>query len=271
MGDKRFTDQGRQLVAQAQVEAIKRCHEYIGTEHLLLAMLADGLPGVSVGVRVLQKLGCDSEKLRQKIDERIKPGIPPENTIGRLPLTPRAKMIFEFAIWEAEAMKHDYVGTGHMLIGLIREKDGVAGSVLISSGCVYEVVVKEVKEMLQDGDGAGGETFLVQASFRPGPQISAPAPSTSIPSPAATKIGTTITIERCRVELEPHIDVFHVSVVQNGGSWDETFGSEELLRAFLRGVQAGRGGMDYVPMPEIPRGTQVVLTVSQRASDPSGS
>ncbi|MDP1661988.1 MAG: Clp protease N-terminal domain-containing protein, partial [Phycisphaerales bacterium] len=148
---ERFTDRARKVMALANQEAQRFNHEYIGTEHILLGLVKEGS---GVGANVLKNLDVDLRKVRLEVEKLVKPG-PEMVTMGRLPQTPRAKKVIEYAIEEARNLNHNYVGTEHLLLGLLREHDGVAAQVLMNLGLKLEQVREEVLNLL--GAGPGGE------------------------------------------------------------------------------------------------------------------
>jgi len=147
---ERFTDRARKVMALANQEAQRFNHEYIGTEHILLGLVKEGS---GVGANVLKNLDVDLRKVRLEVEKLVKSG-PDMVTMGKLPQTPRAKKVIEYAIEEARNLNHNYVGTEHLLLGLLREHDGVAAQVLMNLGLKLEEVREEVLNLL----GAGSET-----------------------------------------------------------------------------------------------------------------
>jgi ATP-dependent Clp protease ATP-binding subunit ClpC len=147
---ERFTDRARKVMALANQEAQRFNHEYIGTEHILLGLVKEGS---GVGANVLKNLEVDLRKVRLEVEKLVKSG-PDMVTMGKLPQTPRAKKVIEYAIEEARQLNHNYVGTEHLLLGLLREQDGVAAQVLMNLGLKLEEVREEVLNLL----GAGAET-----------------------------------------------------------------------------------------------------------------
>ncbi|MHC4125470.1 MAG: ATP-dependent Clp protease ATP-binding subunit [Planctomycetota bacterium] len=146
---ERFTDRARKVMALANQEAQRFNHEYIGTEHILLGLVKEGS---GVGATVLKNLDVDIKKLRLEVEKLVKSG-PDMVTMGKLPQTPRAKKVIEFAIEEARSLNHNYVGTEHILLGLLRESEGIAAQVLMSLGLKLEDIRQEVLNLL----GAGVE------------------------------------------------------------------------------------------------------------------
>jgi ATP-dependent Clp protease ATP-binding subunit ClpC len=147
---ERFTDRARKVMALANQEAQRFNHEYIGTEHILLGLVKEGS---GVGANVLKNLDVDLRKVRLEVEKLVKSG-PDMVTMGKLPQTPRAKKVIEYAIEEARNLNHNYVGTEHLLLGLLREQDGVAAQVLENLGLKLEEVREEVLNLLGAGEGA---------------------------------------------------------------------------------------------------------------------
>ncbi|MCE7975248.1 MAG: ATP-dependent Clp protease ATP-binding subunit [Leptolyngbya sp. PLA1] len=166
---ERFTDRARKVMALANQEAQRLNHEYIGTEHVLLGLVKEGS---GVGANVLRNLDVDLRRVRLEVEKLVKAGSEMV-TLGRLPQTPRAKKVIEYAIEEARNLNHNYVGTEHLLLGLLREHDGVAAQVLINLGLKLEDVREEVLNLL--GASSSGE------QREPGP--GAGEPESSITGP----------------------------------------------------------------------------------------
>ena len=157
---ERFTDRARKVMALANQEAQRFNHDYIGTEHVLLGLVKEGS---GVGANVLKNLGVDLRKVRLEVEKLVKSG-PEMVTMGKLPQTPRAKRVIEYAIEEARNLNHNYVGTEHLLLGLLREQDGVAAQVLMNLGLKLEDVREEILNLL----GAGVEPEDASAMAGPG-------------------------------------------------------------------------------------------------------
>jgi ATP-dependent Clp protease ATP-binding subunit ClpC len=134
----RFTDRARKVMNLAKQEAQRLNHEYIGTEHILLGLIQEGS---GVAASVLKNLGIDLKKIRAEIEKIVK-GSPTMVTMGTLPFTPRAKKVLELALEEASQLGHNYIGTEHLLLGLIKENEGIAARVLLNLG----VKLEEVRE-----------------------------------------------------------------------------------------------------------------------------
>ena len=144
---ERLTDRARKVMALANQEAQRFNHEYIGTEHILLGLVKEGS---GVGANVLKALEIDLRKVRLEVEKLVKSG-PEMVTMGKLPQTPRAKKVLEYAIEEARHLNHNYVGTEHLLLGLLREQDGVAAQVLMNLGVKLEEGREEVLNLLGAG------------------------------------------------------------------------------------------------------------------------
>jgi len=161
---RRFTQRARNAVIHAQEEARQLNHPAIGTEHILLGLLKEG---EGVGARALLNMGVDLEKVREEITRLIGiDGINAERAAGDLPITPRAKKVFNLAFDEARLQGVNYVGTEHLLLALIREEEGVAGQVLISMGVRLDQVREQVM-LLLGGEASAG--FNVNPQEQPGP------------------------------------------------------------------------------------------------------
>jgi ATP-dependent Clp protease ATP-binding subunit ClpC len=144
---ERFTDRARKVMQLANQEAQRFSHEYVGTEHLLLGLIKEGN---GVGANVLKNLGVDLRETRVEVEKVVQAGTEMVS-MGKLPRTPRAKVVIENAIDEARKLNHYYVGTEHLLLGLIRERETVAGEVLSRLGLEAETVRAEVEALLRNG------------------------------------------------------------------------------------------------------------------------
>jgi len=152
---ERFTDRARKVMQLANQEAQRFNHEYIGTEHVLLGLIKEGS---GVAANVLKNLDVDLRKIRLEVEKLVQSG-PDMVTMGKLPQTPRAKKVIEYSMEEARHLNHNYVGTEHILLGLLREQEGVAAQVLMNLGLKLEEVREEVLNLLGhglEGDEAGG-------------------------------------------------------------------------------------------------------------------
>ena len=151
---ERFTDRARKVMQLANQEAQRFNHEYIGTEHVLLGLVKEGS---GVAANVLKNLDVDLRKIRLEVEKLVQSG-PEMVTMGKLPQTPRAKKVIEYSMEEARNLNHNYVGTEHILLGLLREQEGVAAQVLMNLGLKLEEVREEVLNLLGHGlDGEEGE------------------------------------------------------------------------------------------------------------------
>src|ERR671925_454923 len=151
---ERFTDRARKVMQLANQEAQRFNHEYIGTEHVLLVLIKEGS---GVAANVLKNLDVDLRKIRLEVEKLVQSG-PEMVTMGKLPQTPRAKKVIEYSMEEARHLNHNYVGTEHILLGLLREQEGVAAQVLMNLGLKLEEVREEVLNLLGHGiEGGEGE------------------------------------------------------------------------------------------------------------------
>lgn len=141
---ERFTDRAREVMQLANREARRFHHEYLGTEHILLGLIKQG---TGTGANVLQNLGVDLRNIRLEVEKMVAAGADSVHT-AKLPQTPRAKTVIEYAIQESRSLSHTYVGTEHILLGLARESEGVAARVLVNLGVTLEDVRREVRILL---------------------------------------------------------------------------------------------------------------------------
>src|SRR6266508_3824123 len=156
---ERFTERARQVVVLAQEEARQLKHNYIGTEHILLGLLREE---EGLAARVLESLDITVERVRAQVVRIVGSG--EEVTSGQIPFTPRAKKVLELALREALSLGHNYIGTEHILLGLVRENEGVAARILLDFDADAEKIRNEIIRMLsgpgrrqQGGGGAPGE------------------------------------------------------------------------------------------------------------------
>ena len=141
--DHRFTARAIKVLELAQYEARALEHNYVGTEHLLLGLIHEG---EAVAARALMSLGIDLATVRNRVEAMIGPEN--DNAGNAFVYTPRAKRVMELASEEAQSLNHNYIGTEHILLGLIRENEGIAAKVLISLGADLDIVRETVIEML---------------------------------------------------------------------------------------------------------------------------
>src|SRR6187431_1022391 len=154
---ERFTERARQVVVLAQDEARALKHNYIGTEHILLGLLREE---EGLAARVLEQLDITVEEVRAQVAHIVGQG--DEVTTGQIPFTPRAKKVLELALREALSLGHNYIGTEHILLGLVRENEGVAARILLDFDADAEKIRNEIIRMLsgpggrRQGQGGGG-------------------------------------------------------------------------------------------------------------------
>ncbi|MFI5239669.1 MAG: Clp protease N-terminal domain-containing protein, partial [Gemmatimonadales bacterium] len=145
MNGYNFTERVRKVLAMAREEAARLHHEYVGTEHILLGLIREG---EGVAAAVLQNLSIDLDDIQQKIEETVKKGKAATATGPDLPYTSRAKKVLELAMAEARELNHSYVGTEHLLLGLLREEKGIAAQVLTDAGINLDEARKETLRLL---------------------------------------------------------------------------------------------------------------------------
>jgi ATP-dependent Clp protease ATP-binding subunit ClpC len=143
---ERFTDRARRVVVLAQEEARMLDHSYIGTEHILLGLVREG---EGVAAKALESLGISLDAVRQQVEEVIGRGL--QAPSGHIPFTPRAKKVMELSLRESLQLGHTYIGTEHILLGLIREGDGVAAQVLVGLGVDLNRARQQVTQLLTGG------------------------------------------------------------------------------------------------------------------------
>jgi ATP-dependent Clp protease ATP-binding subunit ClpC len=186
----RFTERARKVIILAKEEARRFNHDYIGTEHILLGLVREG---EGVAAAVLQKMGVSLENIRLEIEKLVQPG-PATQIIGDIPFTPRAKKALELAAEEARALGHNYIGTEHILLGLIREGEGIASQVLLNLGMDLNTVRSEVMELLGSSLPGGAAPVGAQAKTK---------------TPALDAFGRDLTALARENKLDPVIDRHH--------------------------------------------------------------
>ena len=149
---ERFTDRARRVIVLAQEEARMLNHNYIGTEHILLGLIHEG---EGVAAKALESMGISLEDVRKEVEELIGPGSQPPS--GHIPFTPRAKKVLELSLREGLQMGHKYIGTEFLLLGLVREGEGVAARVLVKLGADLPRVRQQVIQLLSGYEGGNGE------------------------------------------------------------------------------------------------------------------
>jgi ATP-dependent Clp protease ATP-binding subunit ClpA len=169
-GLSNFTPRAQQAMALARKEADRFNHNFLGTEHLLLGLIK---LGQGVAVNVLQKMGLDLETVRMEVEKQVGTG-PDQKMIGNIPYTPRVKKVLALATKEAKALNHTYVGTEHILLGLLREGDGVAAHVLKNLGVDIERTRQEILKELDPN--------FLPADDRPEPRLQLRTSNSQLPT-----------------------------------------------------------------------------------------
>ncbi|MBF0494821.1 MAG: AAA family ATPase, partial [Candidatus Omnitrophica bacterium] len=157
MAFSKFTERARKVILLAKDEAKKFNHDYIGTEHILLGLIKEG---EGVAAAVLNSLGLDFDNIREETEKLVQYGAGP-TTPGDIPFTPKAKKVIELAMDEARNLGHNYIGTEHLLLGLIREGEGIAAQVLLNLGLDLKLVRDEVLNLL--GSSVPGYTMGIDS------------------------------------------------------------------------------------------------------------
>ena len=148
---ERFTERARQVVVLAQGEARALKHNYIGTEHILLGLLREE---EGLAARVLESLDITVEEVREQVKRLVGEG-DEEIVTGQIPFTPRAKKVLELALREALSLGHSYIGTEHVLLGVVRENQGVAARILLDFDADAETIRNEIMRVLSGPGGPG--------------------------------------------------------------------------------------------------------------------
>jgi ATP-dependent Clp protease ATP-binding subunit ClpC len=233
---ERFTDRARKVMQLANQEAQRFNHEYIGTEHILLGLVKEGS---GVAATVLKNLDIDLRKIRLEVEKIVQIG-PGEVTGGKLPQTPRAKKVIEYSIEEARALNHNYVGTEHLLLGLVREVDGVAGQVLMNLGASCEALRSETLKLLDQQDRIHLKKERVTKTVTNG----ATTPPLDFVGRGLTEMAQRGTLAPV-VMREPEIErVFHVLACQDRHHGllvgEPGSGRRSLVHAFAHTIARGR-------------------------------
>src|SRR5512135_2594688 len=192
-----FTPRAQQVLALARKEADRFNHNFVGTEHLLLGLIK---LGQGVAVNVLQKLGLDLEIVRAEVEKQVGTG-PDQKMIGNIPYTPRVKKVLALAAKEAKALNHTYVGTEHILLGLLREGDRVAARVLKNLDVDIEQTRQEILKELDPNFASQEES----ASSGEVPEKPAPEKKGEIKTPALKAFGRDLTEIARKGEMDPVI------------------------------------------------------------------
>ncbi len=191
-----FTPRAQQVLALARKEADRFNHNFVGTEHLLLGLIK---LGQGVAVNVLQKLGLDLETVRLEVEKQVGTG-PDQKMMGNIPYTPRVKKVLALAQKEAKALNHTYVGTEHILLGLLREGDGVAAKVLKNLDVDIEQTRQEVLKELDPNFTASDESAPGEA-----PEKAVPEKKGEVKTPALKAFGRDLTDIARKGEMDPVI------------------------------------------------------------------
>jgi ATP-dependent Clp protease ATP-binding subunit ClpC len=184
---ERFTDRARRVVVLAQEEASRLVHNYIGTEHILLGLVREG---EGIAARALESAGIGLDAVRQQVEEIIGRGQEPPS--GNVPFTPQAKKVLELSLRESRRLGHNYIGTEHILLGLIREGNGVAGQVLVKLGADLKRLRQQVIQLLAEPPA--------EEPGHPAEEPGHPAP----PDPAERYRQLAGEVERLRALLRQH-------------------------------------------------------------------
>src|ERR1043165_7803451 len=198
----RFTDRAKKVMNLARQEAQRFNHEYLGTEHILLGLVQEGS---GVAANVLKNMSIELPKIRGEVEKIVKTG-PSMVTMGQLPFTPRAKKVLELALEEASNLGHNYIGTEHILLGLIRERDGKAAKVLTNLSVKLETVREEVLDFL-GADVSNAETEKEQpaAPATPPAQGNGNTQNSKSKTPALDSFGRDLTEFAREGKLDPVI------------------------------------------------------------------
>ncbi len=199
MNGYNFTERVRKVLAMAREEAARLHHEYVGTEHILLGLIREG---EGVAATVLQNLSVELDDIQQKIEETVKKGKAGQTTGPDLPYTSRAKKVLELAMSEARELNHSYVGTEHLLLGLLREEKGIAAQVLTDAGVNLDAARTETLRILgTEMPQAGAQ----QASGSSAPQQAPPKSEKKSKTPALDHFCRDLTQLAAEGQLDPTI------------------------------------------------------------------
>jgi ATP-dependent Clp protease ATP-binding subunit ClpC len=185
---ERHTDRARKVLQLANQEAQRFNHEYIGTEHVLLGLVKEG---GGVAANVLKNLDIDLRKIRREVEKIVQAG-PDMVTMGKLPQTPRTRKALEYAVEEARNLNHNYVGTEHLLLGLLREEEGLAAQVLMNLGLKLEDVRAEVLRLLGHTPPVSDTSGPIELPDRP-----------TVPTPVLDRFGQDLTAPATQRHLDP--------------------------------------------------------------------
>lgn len=198
----RFTERARKVIILAKEEAKRFNHDYIGTEHILLGLIKEG---ESVAAAVLQNLGLSLETIRLEVEKLVQFG-PSTIVSGDIPFTPKAKKVIELAMDEARRLGHNYIGTEHLLLGLIKEGEGVASHVLMNVGLDLNKVRAEVIKLLgssSPGSGSGSGAGAGAGSGGGGGGAPSPGGKSKTKTPALDSFGQDLSLQAREGKLDP--------------------------------------------------------------------
>ena len=199
MNGYNFTERVRKVLAMAREEAARLHHEYVGTEHILLGLIREG---EGVAATVLQNLSVELDEIQQKIEETVKKGKAAQTTGPDLPYTSRAKKVLELAMSEARELNHSYVGTEHLLLGLLREEKGIAAQVLTDAGVNLDAARTETLRILGTEMPQGGATAQQGSGT---PQAAPPKGEKKSKTPALDHFCRDLTQLAAEGQLDPTI------------------------------------------------------------------
>jgi ATP-dependent Clp protease ATP-binding subunit ClpC len=228
---ERFTDRARRVVVLAQEEARLLNHNYIGTEHILLGLIHEG---EGVAAKALESLGISLEAVRSQVEEIIGQG--GSSPSGHIPFTPRAKKVLELSLREALQLGHNYIGTEHILLGLIREGEGVAAQVLVKLGADLSRVRQQVIQLLSGYQGPGGSSEKAGAATGQASEASAQSGSLVL-----DQFGRNLTQLASDKKLDPVIGRIVEGLAQQiaDGDVPETLTDKQLYTLDLGALVAG--------------------------------
>ncbi len=218
---ERFTDRARRVVVLAQEEASMLDHNFIGTEHVLLGLIHEGQ---GVAASALQSLGISLAAVRQQVEEIVGRGEQPPS--GHIPFTRRAKKVLELSLRESRALGHDYIGTEHILLGLVREGEGVAAQVLVRLGADLNSVRDRVLQLLPKLPGAEHAASWADAPGEPSGIVA----SAGIPS-GATAIESRLSAIEQRMGTGPDTADLDGQIVQVRRAKESAIDSQDFEQA----------------------------------------